>query len=59
MGTQENMEINVSRPNDKSLEAYTAWIIGLRLARGSAETIFTSVEWAAAWKEYWQEGANG
>ena len=58
MESRKDMETNGPHPEDKSLEAYMAWIVGRRLAHGGTEPVFTSVEWAAAWKEYWQEGAN-
>ena len=58
MEDQLNLETNVSYPKDKSLEAYMDWIMRQRLSRDNTETKFTEAEWAAAWKEYWEEGSN-
>ena len=58
MESQQILVTHASRPMDKSLEAYMAWIIGLRLAYGHRRAMFTKAEWAAAWKEYWEEGSN-
>jgi hypothetical protein len=49
---------NASRPKDRSLGAYKAWIMDQRFAQENPRLSFTEAEWAAAWKEYWEEGSN-
>jgi hypothetical protein len=47
----------VSRPKDKSLEAYKAWIteIAERLTTNRMGISWTEEEWIANWKKFWQE----
>jgi hypothetical protein len=56
MEDKPNNRLAPSRPKDKSLEAYKAWITELvsRLTTNN-EIQLTEQEWIAHWKEYWKE----
>jgi len=47
-------KVTLSRPKDKSLEAYKAWIteITLRLNPNAKETL-TEEQWVDRWKRFW------
>ena len=47
--------ITVSRPKDKSLEAYKAWMMELaeRLTRAKTGIKWTEKEWIENWKKFW------
>jgi hypothetical protein len=49
--------ITVTRPQDRSLEAYKAWMMDLakKLTTGSAELKWTEEEWITNWKKYWKK----
>lgn len=43
-----------SRPLDRSLAAYKAWIRRMVAAMGgSGQSTMTEAEWEAAWREFW------
>ncbi len=42
-----------SRPIDRSLEAYKAWIRSMVTALGGQDDDMTDAEWEAAWREFW------
>jgi hypothetical protein len=45
-----------SRPKDKSLEAFKAWIQGIRIQLTGKEEddgSMTEEKWIASWKEFW------
>jgi hypothetical protein len=48
-----------SRPLDRSLEAYKAWIRRMVAAvGGSGESTMTDAQWEAAWREFWSDGGD-
>ena len=48
--------ISVSRPTDKSLEAYKVWIRELaQKLEKNGEVKWTEEEWLANWKKFWKE----
>ena len=50
----ENKKVILSRPKDKSLESFKAWIMELTLhMTGKAEDTMTPAEWEEKWKEFW------
>lgn len=51
----------VSRPKDKSLEAYKTWMIGIAKRPTTEKTgiKWSEEEWKANWKKYWQERPDG
>lgn len=57
MNTQLQNRTTISRPRDKSVEAYKVWImeIAQRLTTAKELIQFTENEWLTSWKEYWQE----
>jgi hypothetical protein len=52
-----NQSMAFSRPKDKSVEAYKAWImeIARRLTTEPNGIKLTQAEWLASWKEFWNE----
>ena len=54
-------KITISRPKDRSLEAYKAWImeIAKRLTAAPTTVKWTEEEWIANWKKFWQEKPLG
>jgi len=51
--------IFVSRPTDRSLEAYKVWIRGLaQKLQSNDEVKWTEEEWIANWKKFWKEKPN-
>ena len=52
-----NETVTPSRPRNKSVEAYKAWImeIARRLTTKETSIQMTETEWIASWKEYWTE----
>jgi len=61
MDNKPYKKFTVSRPKDKSLEAYKAWIweLAKKLTTGKPELKWTEEEWIANWKEFWKEGLSG
>jgi len=57
MNTQLQHRTTISRPRDKSVEAYKAWIMEIAQWLTTAKELiqFTEKEWLTSWKEYWQE----
>ena len=57
MKRKPNKDMGVSRPKDKSLEAYKVWVkeIASRLTTNDSEIALTEQEWILSWKEYWKE----
>jgi hypothetical protein len=48
--------ISVSRPKDRSLEAYKSWIHALtKQLDPNSEVKWTEEEWIANWKKFWKE----
>jgi hypothetical protein len=52
-----NESESFSRPKDKSLASYKAWIFEItrRLTTQKTEMKLTDEEWVANWKEYWKD----
>lgn len=52
-----NKRVTFSRPKDKSVEAYKAWImeIARRLTTEPTAIKLTQAEWLANCKEFWTE----
>jgi hypothetical protein len=48
----------ITRPPDKSLEAYKAWINNMAAALGVEGEEPTDAEWEAMWREFWAESEN-
>jgi uncharacterized protein YaaR (DUF327 family) len=49
----------LSRPKDKSLEAYKAWIKEfVKSLGGSSEDDMTEEQWVEGWKKFWSK-VNG
>ena len=59
MKSQRNEMETVSRPRDKSIEAYKVWTmeIAQRLVTEPTAIQLTEAEWITSWKEYWKENA--
>jgi hypothetical protein len=57
MEKQRNNPLVSTRPKDKSLEAYKAWMRELieRFTTPSTQIEFTEKEWRENWQEYWKE----
>jgi len=57
METTLNKRVTFSRPKDKSVEAYKAWMmeIARRLTTGHTAIKLTESEWVANCKEFWTE----
>jgi hypothetical protein len=53
--------ITVSRPKDRSLEAYKAWMMDIakRLTTDETRIKWTEEEWIANWKKFWKERPSG
>jgi hypothetical protein len=51
----------LSRPKDKSLEAYKAWMTELaeRLTTEKTGIKWTEKEWIENWKKFWKEKPPG
>lgn len=52
----EEKKVILSRPKDKSLEAFKSWIgeISAHLL-GDKESTMTEEKWEKAWKEFWSK----
>ena len=61
METQLNNKVTFSRPKDKSVEAYKAWIMEIaeRLTTEKNKIQLTEAEWLLHWREYWKEKTSG
>jgi hypothetical protein len=59
METTLSKRIPLSRPKDKSVEAYKAWMMEIadRLTTEPTAIKLTQAEWVANWKEFWTEKA--
>lgn len=44
-----------TRPLDRSLEAYKAWIQNMVIRLGGSGGDMTDAEWEAAWREFWSD----
>ena len=57
METTLNKSLTLSRPKDRSVEAYKAWMmeIARRLTTEPKAIKLTQAEWVAHWKEFWTE----
>lgn len=57
MDNKPYKKFTVSRPKDKSLEAYKAWVteIAERLTTNKTGIRWTEEEWMANWKKFWRE----
>jgi hypothetical protein len=50
----------LSRPKDRSLEAYKAWIKELAFKMtGKNDNSMTEADWEEAWKKFWGETKEG
>jgi hypothetical protein len=51
----------LSRPKDKSLEAYKAWIkeFTFRLTGKNNPNSMTEEQWVAGWKKFWSKSKEG
>ncbi len=54
MTGEQSSKVTLSRPKDKSLETYKAWIteIVLRLNPDAKDTL-TEEQWVDKWKRFW------
>lgn len=61
MESRTYKKFTVSRPKDKSLEAYKAWMTELaeRLTTEKTEIKWMEKEWIENWKKFWQEKPPG
>jgi hypothetical protein len=61
METQLKNKVIFSRPKDKSVEAYKAWMMGIaeRLTTAKGKIELTEAEWLLYWREYWKEKTGG
>ena len=57
MNSQSVDKVTSSGPQDKSLQAFKAWIIEIanRLTTNPSEIKLTEAEWNKYWKEFWSE----
>ena len=57
METTLNKRVTLSRPKDRSVEAYKAWMMEIagRLTTEPRAIKLTQAEWVASWKEFWTE----
>jgi len=55
----ESKGVLLSRPKDKSLEGYKAWIMEMYThLTGKSETTMSEAEWEQKWNEFWSEGED-
>jgi sulfur relay (sulfurtransferase) DsrC/TusE family protein len=55
MQTRESHGVTFSRPKDKSLEAYKAWMSEIAARLTTQKSIkLTEEEWRKSWKDFWQ-----
>jgi len=61
MEEKSNEQPTISRPKDKSLEAYKAWVKELagRFTTHKYKVNLTEKEWIESWKEYWAGKSTG
>ena len=61
METRLNNKVTFSRPKDKSVQAYKAWIMEIaeRLTTEKNKIQLTEAEWLLNWREYWKEKMGG
>jgi sulfur relay (sulfurtransferase) DsrC/TusE family protein len=56
MQMRESNGVRFSRPKDKSLEAYKAWISEIAARLTTQKSIkLTEEEWRKSWKDFWQQ----
>ena len=53
-----NSKLAITRPPDKSLEAYKTWINHMTAALGVEGPEPTDAEWEAMWRQFWTEPAQ-
>jgi hypothetical protein len=60
MENKSNGKPTSTRPKDRSLEAYKAWVKDLvkRFTTQKDELNLSEKEWIESWKEYWEEKSN-
>jgi hypothetical protein len=60
METQLSNKLTFSRPKDKSVEAYKAWMMKIaeRLTTEKYKIELTEAEWLLSCREYWKEKTN-
>ena len=56
MEEKSNEKSTLSRPKDRSLEAYKAWVkeLGSMFMTQEYEINLTEKEWIESWEEYWE-----
>lgn len=61
MDTKAEDGATPSRPKDRTLEAYKAWMteIANRLTTNEGNLGMTEREWIESWQEYWKEKPTG
>jgi hypothetical protein len=57
MDNKSYKRIIISRPKDRSIEAYKAWMMELakQLSSEENEIKWTEEEWIANWEKFWRE----
>ena len=57
MQTRPEKRATPSRPKDRSLEAYKAWIteIANRLTTDKTKLNLTEKDWVDSWKDFWKQ----
>ena len=57
MKSQTIERVTMSRPKDRSLDAFKAWIMDIagRLTTAKDGVRLTEAEWAEFWKDFWKE----
>ena len=60
LASQDKPQLFLSRPKDKSLEAYRNWIEGIvKRVNPGAKSTMTDADWKKGWKEFWGESNKG
>lgn len=61
MNDEPYKKFAVSRPKDRSLKAYKAWMMEIaeQLTTEKIGIKWTEEEWIAKWKKFWQKGPSG
>jgi hypothetical protein len=57
MENKSDKRVQVSRPKDRSLEAYKLWMMDIykQITTKKSKIKLTEEDWIANWKEYWEE----
>ena len=60
MGEKPDKKVAVSRPKDRSLEAYKVWMLDIykKLTTQQGKIKLTEEDWIANWTEYWKEHSD-